>query len=118
MLNDKVFLILWFWYFILLVLSLMNVFYWLYHILSSKYRLRHIESHLKGTLKGNQLKFLNQHFGDWLVLHLLYKNIHQSNFTKIVSKLCSKEEGDRLLKKTETFISFDDKDEKSKVTFE
>ena len=62
-------------------------------------------------IKGNQLKFLNQHFGDWFVLHQMYKNIHLSNFTRLVSKLCAIEEKScSLLKKGETFISFDDVD--------
>ena len=121
MLNDKLFLVLWFWYFFLLTISSANVLYWLFHIISPRYRLSHIERHLKGTVKGNQLKFLNQHFGDWFVLHLLYKNIHHSNFTRLVSKLCSIEEGEKMLKKQETYISFDDqqqRSEKSKVTFD
>ena len=66
--------------------------------------------------KGNQLKFLNQHFGDWFVLHQMYKNIHLSNFTRLVSKLCAIEEKScSLLKKGETFISFDDVDREEEI---
>ena len=111
LLNDKLFLVLWFWLLILWIISVANLIYWLFHFLSPKYRLTHIERHLKGHVKGNQLKFLNQHFGDWFVLHQMYKNIHLSNFTRLVSKLCAIEEKScSLLKKGETFISFDDVD--------
>ena len=43
-------------------------------------------------LKGNQLKCLNRHFGDWLLLHLLHKNIDRRTFQEIVNilvKCCS-----------------------------
>ena len=111
-LNEKLFLVLWFWYFILLFLSLCSVFYWTAHVISPRLRLRHIERHLKGQVKGNQLKFLNKHFGDWFLLHQLYKNVHLTNFTQLVSKLCddqmkSASKSNPLLKKSETFISFD-----------
>ena len=115
-LYDKLFLVLWYWYFLLFILSFISVLYWALHIISPSYRLRHIEKHLKGKVKGNQLKFLNKQFGDWFILHQLYKNIHHSNFTQLVSSLCSAgEEGKTsILKKAETFISFnlnDDTDE-------
>jgi hypothetical protein len=120
-LNDKIFLILWLWYFALLTLSIMAVFYTAFHILSPKYRLSHIERHLKGKLKGNQLKFLNKNFGDWFLLHQLYKNIHLTNFVQLVSKLCAIEEnGDyskHLLRRNETYVSFslpDDADDDAK----
>ena len=38
------------------------------------FRVRHIERHLKGTVKGNKLKYLNKTFGDWFVLHQVKKH--------------------------------------------
>ena len=38
-------------------------------------------------LKGNELKCLNRHFGDWLLLHLLHKNIDRRTFQEIVNIL-------------------------------
>lgn len=118
-LNDKIFLILWYWYFFLLILSCASVLYWSLHILFPKYRLQHIEKHLKGKVKGNQLKFLNKHFGDWFILHQLYKNIHLTNFTALVSSLCSVEETKPgNLKKAETYISFDVSEQEEEKTLE
>ncbi len=52
-------------------------------------------------------------------MHQLYKNIHHSNFTHLVSSLASIEESkSERLKKTETYISFnlnDDADEEGKA---
>ena len=45
-------------------------------------------SDLKGSIRGNRLKFLNSNFGDWFVLHQVYKNIQHTNFAQLVSKLC------------------------------
>ena len=42
----------------------------------------------KGYVQGNKLKFLNTNFGDWFVLHQVYKNIQRTNFAQLVSKLC------------------------------
>ena len=41
-----------------------------------------------GNIKGNKLKFLNSNFGDWFVLHQVYKNIQHTNFAQLISKLC------------------------------
>ena len=107
-LNEKMFLVLWYWYFVLLILSFISVFYWFYHMMSPKYRLKHIEKHLKGQVKGNRLKFLNKHFGDWFLLHQLYKNLDFNNFTQLVSNLCSLEEEEASkLRRSETFVTFD-----------
>ena len=38
-------------------------------------RLKHLERHLKGHAAGNRLAPFNRRFGDWLLLHLLYKVI-------------------------------------------
>ena len=117
-LYDKMFLVLWFWYIFLLAFSVTSVLYWSWHIIMPNYRLSHIERHLKGRVKGNQLKFLNKHFGDWFLLHQLYKNIHHSNFTQLVSTLAAVEENkSSILKKTETFISFNltEDDEENKL---
>ena len=35
------------------------------------------------------MKFLNSNFGDWFVLHQVYKNIQHTNFAQLVSKLCA-----------------------------
>ena len=52
-------------------------------------------------MKGTQLRCLNRHFGDWLLLHLLHKNIDRRTFQEIVNilvKCCSEGSKGRTLK--------------------
>ncbi len=44
------------------------------------FRILHIEKHLKGTVKGNKLKYLNKTFGDWFVLHQVKAIMLNYNF--------------------------------------
>ena len=48
MLHDKIFIVLWFWYLLLLILSLASTCYWMIHFFSPSLRLKNIERHLKG----------------------------------------------------------------------
>ena len=76
-------------------------------MISPNYRLKHIERHLKGNVKGNKLKFLNKHFGDWFLLHQIHKNIDPTNFTELVSELCRiDDESVAKLRRSETFVAF------------
>ena len=60
-------------------------------------------------MKGNRLDSVNKHFGDWLLLHLLMKNIDRRTFQEIVNKLCDDKEKNRsyALKRNLTNISED-----------
>ena len=49
------------------------------------------------------MKSVNKHFGDWLLLHLLLKNIDRRTFQEIVNSLCE----DVSLKRNLTYISED-----------
>ena len=51
MLHDKIFIVLWFWYLLLFILSMSSALYWLAHFFVPNYRLRHIERHLKGKVQ-------------------------------------------------------------------
>ncbi len=48
--------------------------------------LKHIERHLKGHALGNRLRPFNATFGDWLVLHHLYKNLEHAHFLQLVNR--------------------------------
>ena len=43
-------------------------------------------------MKGNRLSTVNKHFGDWLLLHLLMKNIDRRTFQEIVNEICPDDE--------------------------
>ena len=60
---------------------------------------------ITGCVRGNKLKFLNTNFGDWFVLHQVYKNIQRTNFAQLVSKLCG--QTTLPLRRNETHIFYD-----------
>lgn len=106
-LYDKVFLVVWVWYLILFLLSWTAVFYWAVQYKFPMRRLMHLESHLLGgTLGGNRLRNYNKTFGDWFVLHQLYKNIHNNNFFQLVSKLSATDGTSTPMRRSETNIQF------------
>ena len=51
------------------------------------------------------LVFLNSNFGDWFVLHQVYKNIQHTNFAQLISKLCG--QTTPPLRRNETNIFYD-----------
>ena len=53
---------------------------------------------LQGRVKGNRLSTVNKHFGDWLLLHLLMKNIDRRTFQEIVNEICP--DGEKNCSKT------------------
>ena len=50
MLHDKIFIVLWYWYLLLFILSVASASYWLVHFFAPSLRLKHIERHLKGKM--------------------------------------------------------------------
>ncbi|XP_059098650.1 innexin inx2-like isoform X1 [Tigriopus californicus] len=107
-LHDKVYLVLWYWYGVLVLITLCNLIYWLIHYFFKQCRQSHIQRHLKGKTKGNELKPFNQNFGDWLVLHQVYKNIEHRHFTRLVSEMCKVESNG--LRRSDTMIFDESKD--------
>ena len=62
---------------------------------------------MQGRVKGNRLNTVNKHFGDWLLLHLLMKNIDRRTFQEIVNQLCDDKAGRSPLTRVLTNISAD-----------
>ena len=65
--------------------------------------LRHLV--FQGRIKGNILKNVNKHFGDWLLLHLLMKNIDRRTFQEIVNKLCNDKCDDKCVKQMKRVLT-------------
>ncbi|XP_023346115.1 innexin inx2 isoform X2 [Eurytemora carolleeae] len=105
-LNEKMYIFLYFWMLALLTANIISFFYYSLHWAFPVIRLRHLQYHLKGRLKGPCLKKINRQFGDWWLLHLLHKNIDRRTFQELVSKLCDPEQTSKL-KKNLTFIAQD-----------
>ena len=59
MLHDKIFIVLWYWYLFLFVLSVASTLYWIRHFFQPSYRMKHIEGHLKGKFYNSSLPSYN-----------------------------------------------------------
>jgi hypothetical protein len=69
----------------------------------------HMHRHIKGHVLGNHLAPFNQDFGDWFLLHLIYKNVTYPNFVALVSVMAVVKEVDVVdaLLKREANIDFE-----------
>ena len=59
-------------------------------------------------MAGNQLRPFNTNFGDWFILHQLYKNMERNNYVHLVSGLCGIK---TIVRKNETFVRLEDDDD-------
>ena len=74
------------------------------------YRLSHTIHQVKAPVGGNALAPFNTNFGDWFLLHQIYKNVTYPNFVKIIDELAGVDEYDvaeKLLKGSEVNIDFE-----------
>ncbi len=65
--------------------------------------------HVRGAIRGNHLAPFNEQFGDWFVLHQVYKNVTYPNFVKLISEMADVDEQDAaaLIKEAEPNIDFE-----------
>jgi len=104
-LNDKIYFVLSLWFIGLLLGTIFSTVYWGLHWFIPRLRIYHLKLHLKGRIKGNILKNVNKHFGDWLLLHLLMKNIDRRTFQEIVNKLCNDKCDDKCVKQMKRVLT-------------
>ncbi|KAI1296819.1 Innexin inx2 [Halotydeus destructor] len=86
--NEKIYIFLWFWLMALAAISTVNVAYRLAVIASPRLRCMVIKS--RGRLaEGYQLNHLTQNMriGDWFVLYQLCKNMDALNFKELVNEV-------------------------------
>lgn len=82
--NDKVFLVLWFWFLILGILSWLEVFYTATTCVSLRMRTSKLSTKL--VEKDKLVTMLKECTpGDWFLIHLLSKNISSASFNDFVS---------------------------------
>ena len=63
-------------------------------------------------MAGNQLRPFNSNFGDWFILHQLYKNMERNNYVHLVSGLCGIK---TIVRRNETFVRLEDDDVNDEV---
>lgn len=86
--NEKIYIFLWFWFLILFTLSLFGLIYRLLVLFVSKFRFALFCSQSKLTSRDKIKKILNLcRIGDWFILYQLSKNINSLIFNEIIHEL-------------------------------
>lgn len=90
-LNEKIFVILWFWFVFLAFISGFQLIYRFFVIYSSDFRFHLLRLKCR-DVEFDHLKFIYTRcdIGDWLLLRLLSKNMERKNFNSIIRDLKNK----------------------------
>lgn len=91
-LNEKVFIFLWFWYIILAVLTGIDLIYQVITLVFPSVRLFIFKRKAGKDTDSNIVEeiFRKTDIGDWFVLMLIRSNINQQLFRKVVTELGEK----------------------------
>merc|ERR1712106_416365 len=93
MINDKIFLVIWFWYFTLLIIGSCRLVYRILTITFWKIRYRLIKWKIRRYFKKDENDRHIEHYiehcslGDWLVLYQMSRNMNKRFFADFISVL-------------------------------
>jgi len=93
MINDKIFLVVWFWYFFLLIVGVFRLCYRIVTVSFWKIRYRLIRWKIRRYFKKDENDRHIEHYvehcslGDWLVLYQMAKNMNKRFFTDFLNAL-------------------------------
>jgi hypothetical protein len=94
-LNEKLFIFLWFWYIILAVLSGIGLLYRIFTLVLPKLRLFLLQRRAgrQFNVRQTETVFRRCQIGDWFVLMLISSNVNQWIFGEVLDKLAEKFKG-------------------------
>lgn len=92
-LNQKIFIIIWIWFILQMIISILNMLYWFVIIYSKEARIHVLYAK---TLKSVSYKVLNiamknTQFGHFFILNQIAKNVNAMTFFELLSCLVVKE---------------------------
>jgi len=88
MINDKIYIGIWFWLFILLLLSIGFMVYRIVTLASPRFRIAYLKA-ISPSLSTRTCQFLrfNLGFGDWLILVMMSQHLDIKLFTEILKEI-------------------------------
>jgi len=89
-LNEKIYVFLWFWFRFIAIISSLNILYRIVIIMIPSFRVFLLKARTR--LSYDELKIITQkcQIGDWFVLYQLAKNISPLTFKELVSDITRK----------------------------
>lgn len=84
--NEKIYVVLWFWFYFIAAVSAVAVIYRLLTFFSRAARVNATYLHCRTTNK-RELRDIIEHasVGDWFIIDLLSRNMASANFKKLIS---------------------------------
>ena len=93
--NEKIYLFLWFWFFLLFVASGIQLIYEIAILSMGAFRSWLLEQQFDGTDDQQMKDFVqNLGLGDWFVLHQIGKNTNEEFFYKLIRNLSGSKAND------------------------
>jgi hypothetical protein len=94
-LNEKLFIFLWFWYVILAVVTGIGLLYRIFTLVLPKLRMFLLRRRTGRDLNVRQVEtvFRRCQIGDWFVLMLVSSNVNQWIFQEVIDELAEKFKG-------------------------
>jgi len=120
--NEKIYVFLWFWFIILAIATGINLIYRLITlvlpgvrsklVILEEYGLRHTPSQ-----RGSMEKILaSMTYPDWLILYYLAQCMDKQNFNQLITKMCERFSDDTHIEEEQDEKALDDSTLKSKVS--
>lgn len=104
--NEKIYIVLWFWFIILAIITGLAIIYRFATIFSSYLRFRLLQSKATSVKDDSLERISNRlNFGDWFLLYLLAKNINSYIFRDVANVVAKQLDG------------YDDENPESKVLY-
>lgn len=88
--NEKIYVVMWFWFVFLAIVSVLVIFYRLAQILSPRLRFKLLNSRSRSISPEKLRRVLSViGVGDWFIIYMLSSNIDPFNFKDIIDKMDS-----------------------------
>lgn len=112
--NEKIFVFLYFWYIFILFYATLNLIYFLTLLAFNSLRLIDVGRMCERTVTRRECKKIsgNGDFGFWFTLHIFHKNLSPVFFQDLAKELIERTDEQKSFRKPSSSINLDDEEEK------